>query len=68
MNIANSIPIIISVVLVYISLKIQEEGKVELQEEIRQLNEVIADQERELTELKRIAMYYQEKAEGRVGE
>ena len=60
------IPLILSLVALSLSYKVIEEGKAELQEEVRQLTEDKEDLERELKEVKRLIAYYQEKAEGKV--
>lgn len=60
------IPLILSLVALSLSYKVIEEGKAELQEEVRQLTEDKEDLERELKEAKRLIAYYQEKAEGKV--
>lgn len=59
------IPLILSLVALSLSYKVIEEGKAELQEEVRQLTEDKEDLERELKEAKRLIAYYQEKAEGK---
>lgn len=63
---AKYIPLILSLVALSLSYKVIEEGKAELQEEVRQLTEDKEDLERELKEAKRLIAYYQEKAEGKV--
>ena len=63
---AKYIPLILSLVALLLSYKVIEEGKAELQEEVRQLTEDKEDLERELKEAKRLIAYYQEKAEGKV--
>lgn len=63
---ARYIPLILSLVALSLSYKVIEEGKAELQEEVRQLTEDKEDLERELKEAKRLIAYYQEKAEGKV--
>ena len=60
------IPLILSLVALSLSYKVIEEGKAELQKEVRQLTEDKEDLERELKEAKRLIAYYQEKAEGKV--
>lgn len=62
---AKYIPLILSLVALSLSYKVIEEGKAELQEEVRQLTEDKEDLERELKEAKRLIAYYQEKAEGK---
>ena len=59
---AKYIPLILSLVALSLSYKVIEEGKAELQEEVRQLTEDKEDLERELKEAKRLIAYYQEKA------
>lgn len=61
---AKYIPLILSLVALSLSYKVIEEGKAELQEEVRQLTEDKEDLERELKEAKRLIAYYQEKEKG----
>ena len=63
---AKYIPLILSLAALALSYKVIEEGKAELQEEVRQLTEDKEDLERELKEAKRLIAYYQEKADGKV--
>lgn len=58
------IPLILSLVALSLSYKVIEEGKAELQEEVRQLTEDKEDLERELKEAKRLIAYYREKEKG----
>lgn len=62
---AKYIPLILSLVALSLSYKVIEEGKAELQEEVRQLTEDKEDLERELKEAKRLIAYYREKEKGR---
>lgn len=62
---AKYIPLILSLAALALSCKVIEEGKAELQEEVRQLTEDKEDLERELKEAKRLIAYYQEKSEGK---
>lgn len=61
---AKYIPLILSLVALSLSYKVIEEGKAELQEEVRQLTEDKEDLERELKEAKRLIAYYREKEKG----